>query len=118
MLLIGPSLMIIDFESVESRTNEISDTKEYSLLVQSVNDADDIFVVANGGLHYVGSHLATDMCRLIPGKSFYSFDSFGFITSSANDYGYEHVFVRWLEATIGHKDLSKTLILGVSCSGS
>lgn len=110
--------MIIDFENVESRTVEICDTREYDLLIQSVMDCDEIFIVANGGLHYVGSHLSTDMCRLIPAKTFYSFDSFGFITSSANDYGYEQVFVRWLEATIAHKDLSRTLVIGLSCSGA
>lgn len=110
--------MLIDFEKVESRIEHICDSPKYNALVESVQEAEDVFVVANGGLHYVGSHLATDMCRLIPNKSFYSFDSFGFITSSANDYGYEQVFVRWLEATVGHKDLSRTLVLGLSCSGS
>jgi phosphoheptose isomerase len=110
--------MLIDFEHVEARVEQICNSPLYNLLVESVQEAEDVFIVANGGLHYVGSHLATDMCRLIPNRTFYSFDSFGFITSSANDYGYEQVFVRWLEATAGHKDLSRTLVLGLSCSGS
>ena len=61
--------------------------------------------------------MSTDLTRLVPGKSFYSFDSFGFITSAANDYGYEEVFTRWLRALISHNDLSNSLLIGMSCSG-
>ena len=62
--------------------------------------------------------MATDMTRLIEDKSVYSFDSFGFITSTANDHGYEEVFQRWLNATIRPDNFSNILVIGLSCSGA
>ena len=111
------SKMIIDFENVQGRVEEICASSDYQRLVEKVNKAEEIFVIAKGGLHYVGSHLATDCTRLIPNKTFHSFDSFGFITSAANDYGYTEAFVKWLSSFTGHKDMSKTLVIGMSCSG-
>ena len=111
------SRMIIDFENVQGRVEEICASSDYQRLISKVSEAEEIFVIANGGLHYVGSHLATDCTRLIPNKTFHSFDSFGFITSAANDYGYTEVFVKWLSSFAGHKDMSKMMVLGMSCSG-
>lgn len=110
--------MLIDFEDVYQRCEGLTQTSEFATLVNLFEHCDEIYIVANGGLHYVGSHLATDMSRLIDGKVVHSFDSFGFITSAANDYGYDQVFVRWLTSVASHKDLSKSLILGLSCSGA
>jgi hypothetical protein len=59
--------------------------------------------------------MATDMSRLLPNKYVHSFDSFGFITSSANDFGFESIFQRWLECCVS-KD-STALLIGLSCSG-
>ena len=44
--------------------------------------------------------MACDMTRLIPMKTFHSFESVGFITSNANDYGYDNLFQRWLETIV------------------
>jgi phosphoheptose isomerase len=110
--------MDIDFENIESKLRDAINTKEYESLVKKIRNAKKVFLFGNGGLHYVSSHMATDLSRLIPGKSVYSFDSVGFITSNANDHGYEEVFVRWLEAMAVIEPPTDCLIVGMSCSGN
>tara|TARA_R110000796_G_scaffold252413_1_gene386676 strand:- start:5132 stop:5740 length:609 start_codon:yes stop_codon:yes gene_type:complete len=111
--------MLIDFENISQKCTDASLTKEYDILVKKVNNAKKIFLIGNGGLHFVASHMATDLSRLIPNKAVYSFDSVGFITSNANDHGYDKIFIRWLQ-TIAHgvEDPNDCLIIGLSCSGN
>ena len=94
--------MIIDFEDLEKRCNKAVESEAYALLTEKVEKAKKIFLLGNGGLHYVASHMATDLSRLVPDKTVYSFDSVGFITSNANDHGYEQLFggstrLHWLK---------------------
>ena len=111
--------MNIDFEGIESKVKSAANNNpEWESIVHSVSLASEIFLLGNGGLHYVASHLATDMTRLIEGKTFYSFDSVGFITSNANDHGFNNVFVKWLEVVSSHKEPSSIAVLGMSCSGA
>ena len=110
--------MLIDFENVQSRVESICKSNEFLELIEITQSASEFYIIGNGGLHYVGSHMATDMTRLIEDKSVYSFDSFGFITSTANDHGYEEVFQRWLNATIRPDNFSNILVIGLSCSGA
>ena len=62
--------------------------------------------------------MSTDLSRLIPDKAVFSFDSVGFITSNANDYGYENLFTRWLETITLVENPNDCLIIGLSCSGN
>ena len=110
--------MKIDFENIEQRCRDVVASKPYNTLAGKVNAAKKIFLLGNGGLHYVASHMATDLSRLIPDKSVYSFDSVGFITSNANDHGFEHLFVRWLETIALVENPADCLIIGMSCSGN
>ncbi|HAI16946.1 MAG TPA: hypothetical protein DCM10_02295, partial [Xanthomarina gelatinilytica] len=89
--------MMIDFENIEEKIKAAASSQEYKGLIFKVNQAKKIFLIGNGGLHYVASHMATDLSSLIPSKAVYSFDSVGFITSNANDHGYNQIFIRWLE---------------------
>jgi len=109
---------MIDFENIETRLTEKASTDEYKILIDKVNKAKKIFLIGNGGLHYVASHMATDLSRLIPDKAVFSFDSVGFITSNANDHGYENLFARWLETVAGVEDPDAVLVIGLSCSGN
>ena len=86
----------INFENIEEKCINIATTAEYNLLVDKINRAKKIFLIGNGGLHFVANHMATDLTRLINNKVVYSFESVGFITSNANDHGFEKMFVRWL----------------------
>ena len=69
--------MLIDFENISQKCTDASLTKEYDILVKKVNKSKKIFLIGNGGLHFVASHMATDLSRLIPNKAVYSFDSVG-----------------------------------------
>jgi phosphoheptose isomerase len=109
---------MIDFENIEARLVEKATTPEYHSLIDKVNKAKKIFLIGNGGLHYVASHMATDLSRLIPDKAVFSFDSVGFITSNANDHGYENLFARWLETVARVEDPNGVLVIGLSCSGN
>jgi len=111
--------MNINFENIQQRCEDASKSAEYLSLVDKVRKAKKIFLLGNGGLHYVSSHMATDLTRLILDKVVYSFDSVGFITSNSNDHGHEKLFLRWLETTILESDdVSDYLVIGMSCSGN
>ena len=108
----------IDFENIEQKCKEIINTQTYDALVKKIAKAKKIYLFGNGGLHYVASHMATDMTRLIPDKVVFSYDSVGFITSSANDYGFNELYVRWLETTSVVDNKEDSLVIGMSCSGN
>lgn len=108
----------VDFENVEKKFEDITASQEYQNLCKKVNDCKKIYFIGNGGLHFVASHAATDMTRLVPNKVVYSFDSVGFITSNANDFGYNNLFVRWLEIMTKVENPDDCLIIGLSCSGN
>ena len=108
----------IDFENITDKCESAINTSEYNELIKKVKIAKKIYLLGNGGLHYVSSHMATDMTRLIPDKVAFSYDSVGFITSSANDFGFNELFVRWLETITGIEDSSQCLVIGMSCSGN
>jgi len=110
--------MLIDFENIEEKCKVASSSKKYETLVNKVNKAKRIYLIGNGGLHFVACHMSTDLSRLIPDKAVFSFDSVGFITSNANDYGYENLFTRWLETIISIEDPKDCLVIGLSCSGN
>ena len=110
--------MRIDFENIEQRCVDVIGSDEYATLASKINKAKKIFLLGNGGLHFVASHMATDLSRLIPDKSVYSFDSVGFITSNANDHGFDKLFVRWLDTIAAIEDPSDCLVVGMSCSGN
>jgi phosphoheptose isomerase len=110
--------MKIDFENIEKKCSDTIESNEYNLLVKKINSAKKIYLLGNGGLHYVASHMATDLSRLVPDKSVYSFDSVGFITSNANDHGFEMLFVRWLETIALVEKPEECLVVGMSCSGN
>lgn len=110
--------MKIDFEKIEEKCINAVNSKEYELLVNKVNKCKKIYMIGNGGLHFVAGHMSTDLTRLIPDKVAYSFDSFGFITSNANDHGFNHIFIRWLETVALPEEAEDSLIIGMSCSGN
>lgn len=107
-----------DFENIFDKYAQVISSTQYYNLVQKIEKANKIYVIANGGLHYVGSHMATDLTRLVPGKVVKSFDSFGFISSNANDHGWENTFSRWLETSAILDNPETTLVYGMSCSGN
>ena len=110
--------MHIDFENIESKLRAAVESKEYKNLIKKLSNADRIYLLGNGGLHFVAGHMATDLSRLIANKVAYSFDTVGFITSNANDHGFENIFVRWLETVTCADNPEKCIVIGMSCSGN
>ena len=109
----------IQFENIEKKLDEVLKSDMYAELIEKVKKAEQIYLIGNGGLHFVASHMATDLSRLIPDKVVRTFDNIGFITSTSNDWGFENLFTRWLELTAKVTSApDKTLIVGLSCSGN
>ena len=107
----------VDFENIGDKFLELTKNKDYLSCCKDISIKNKIIVIANGGLHYVAGHMACDMSRLISNKSFFSFDSVGFITSNANDYGFDNIFTRWMETIALEADYESTMVIGLSCSG-
>ena len=110
--------MQIDFENIEEKLESASLSPSFEKIVTKLNNTKKIYLIGNGGLHFVASHMSTDLTRLIPDKVAYSFDSFGFITSNANDHGFENIFTRWLETVAPADEAEDSLVIGMSCSGN
>ena len=107
----------VDFEDIGSKFDLVRHSQEYLQLCSDLSCKTRIAVVGNGGLHFVAAHMACDISRLVPSKSVQSFDSVGFITSNANDYGYDNIFTRWLDTTILPGEEEHSMVIGLSCSG-
>ena len=110
--------MLIDFENIEEKCRSAVNSKEYQILIDKVDKCKKIYMIGNGGLHFVAGHMSTDLTRLVPDKVAYSFDSVGFVTSNANDHGFNHIFIRWLETVALPEEAEDSLIIGMSCSGN
>ena len=112
----------IDFENIEDKFDKTLATKEWKQFEKDFTESSDIYIVANGGLWAVGQHAADDCSRLFAKagikKSISSLESQCLITSIANDYGYNNLFLRWLElAKNTGKMKDDAMIIGLSCSG-
>lgn len=112
----------IDFENIEEKFDKTLSTKEWKKFEKDFASSSDIYIVANGGLWAVGQHAADDCSRLFAQagikKSVSSLESQCLITSIANDYGYNNLFISWLELqkkTGKMKD--DAMIVALSCSG-
>ena len=109
---------MIDFENIEEKFKLVAESKSWKALVADFLKCKKIYLIGNGGLHFTAAHGATDCTRLIDNKLVLSFDSNGYITSCANDHGFENLFVRWLETAGTTDDYSKSMVIGLSCSGN
>ena len=45
--------MHIDFENIESKLRAAVESKEYKNLIKKLSNADRIYLLGNGGLHFV-----------------------------------------------------------------
>tara|TARA_R100000278_G_C5427798_1_gene148989 strand:+ start:121 stop:726 length:606 start_codon:yes stop_codon:yes gene_type:complete len=106
---------MIEFENLLETFKSKIDTKEFKKLQVDFDKSDTIFFIGNGGVHSVATHAASDVSRLTS-KKCYSLDSASYLTSIANDYSYNNIFIRWLEdyAVEG----SNSMVIGFSGSGN
>lgn len=113
----------LDFENFEQRFKDTLKTEAYKKLYKTFNESDEIYIVANGGLWAVGNHAADDCNRLFAKagvkKMVYNMESQCMMTSVANDYGYNNMFIKWLELFDKTGKIGKnSLVIGLSCSGT
>lgn len=109
---------MINFENIEEKLKKTCESKKWKKLIDTFASCKRVYLLGNGGLHFVAAHAATDCTRLIDDKVVLSFDSVGHITSNANDHGYENVFIKWLDKSIIKDEYKDTLVIGMSCSGN
>ncbi len=112
----------IDFENIEEKYDKTLESEEWKKFQKDFKNSSDIYIVANGGLWAVGNHAADDCTRLFAKagikKNISSMDSQCLITSVANDYGWNNLFISWLDLQRKTGKMSKNaMILGLSCSG-
>jgi len=112
----------IDFENIEEKLDFTLDTPEWKQFTKDFQKSSDIYIVANGGLWAVGNHAADDCTRLFAKagikKHISTVESQCLMTSIANDYGYNNLFLRWLElAKQTGKMKDDAMIVALSCSG-
>lgn len=82
----------------------------------------NIFIMGNGGSASNASHLAQDLSRVIvvhdnKGKSIKAIsiaDNISFITTVANDFGFENIFTAQLKTFANAGDI----LIAISCSGN
>ena len=91
----------IDFENIEEKFDKTLTTSEWKQFEKDFKDSDDIYIVANGGLWAVGNHAADDCTRLFAKagikKHISIMESQCLMTSIANDYGWNNLFISWLD---------------------
>jgi len=112
----------IDFENIEEKLEATLITKQWKKFEKDFASSSDVYLVANGGLWAVANHAADDCSRLFAKagiqKSISTLESQCLMTSIANDYGYNNLFLSWLELqrkTGKMKD--DAMIIALSCSG-
>ena len=82
----------------------------HSELISKIKAAKRVYLAGNGGSYSNSVHICNDL--LACGIRAYTLDP-ATLTASANDYGYETVFARWIE-TVGEKG---DLLIALSGSG-
>ena len=79
-------------------------------LADAIRKARRVYLIGNGGSYANAVHICNDL--LAAGVKAYTLDP-ATLTASANDYGYENVFSRWI-ATVGEPG---DLLIALSGSG-
>lgn len=69
-------------------------TFEYKTLADAIRKAPRVYLIGNGGSYANAVHICNDL--LLCGIKAYTLDP-ATLTASANDFGYETVFARWLD---------------------
>ncbi|SVD59266.1 uncharacterized protein METZ01_LOCUS412120, partial [marine metagenome] len=93
--------------------------KFIELLLQAREARKNIYFIGNGGSAATASHFANDLAigtrsKILPFRAMSLTDNTSVITAIGNDFGYEQVFVKQLEACLGSGDL----LVAISASGN
>lgn len=106
---------LCDFENIEDKISKVINTNSWNSLINKFKSAEHIYILGNGGNWAVATHAAVDLARLT-NKKVFSLDSTAYVTSIANDAGYENVFSKWLNLYADKK--KKSLLICFSATGT
>tara|TARA_Y100001963_G_C6573878_1_gene350200 strand:- start:59 stop:637 length:579 start_codon:yes stop_codon:yes gene_type:complete len=106
---------MMEFENLLDVFEETIDTDEFKQMQDDFTEADNVYFIGNGGNAPVCSHASSDITRLT-NKKCYSLDNISYVTSIANDYNYDNIYIKWLEDYI-YPDM-KSMVIGLSGSGN
>jgi D-sedoheptulose 7-phosphate isomerase len=87
--------------------------KDRDLLLSSINSANQIILIGNGGSNAIASHIAVDYIKFLSKKSL-AFSDASMLTASMNDYGTENAYAKYIDS---YKD-NNTLVILISSSGN
>ena len=106
---------LCNFENIESKIYDVINTSEWNKFINLFKRSENIYIVGNGGNWAVATHAAVDLNRLT-NKKIFSLDSTCYMSSIANDAGYENVFKKWLQTYSDKK--AKSLLICFSATGT
>ena len=106
---------LCNFENIESKISNVINLPNWDKLIKAFKDSEHIYILGNGGNWAVATHAAVDLARLT-NKKVFSLDSTCYVTSTANDSGYENVFRKWLNLYADKK--KKSLLICFSATGT
>ena len=110
---------MLNLEGIEQKFKDVYDSQEFQLIQKLFNERQNILVIGNGGNYAVAQHGAAD-CSRLTSKNVMSFDSPTWITSIANDNGYEDLFLKWISTLYAKKVFAKedAFVIGLSSTGT
>jgi len=110
---------MLDLEGIEQKFENTYNSESFKKIQQLFNERQNIFLIGNGGNYAVAQHGAADCSRLTT-KNVMSFDSPTWITSVANDNGYEDLFLKWISTAYTKGNFTKEdgLVIGLSSTGT
>ena len=85
-------------------------SQDFSKLVDLIRLAPHVFLIGNGGSYANAQHIANDLIAC--GIKAFTLDA-ATLTATANDYGYDQIFSRWLQMVADKSDL----LIALSGSG-
>jgi phosphoheptose isomerase len=113
---------MLNFENLDEKFVKIVNSQEWKSLQSKFNNANEIYVLGHGGNLAVADHAAVDITRLSNGTKNAMCPGSGVVaTSLINDAGFDQWMVAWLKqrsSTRNKSHISKSLVLGVSSSGT
>ena len=91
--------------------------KLHKLITNIKKNKKKIIIVGNGGSAAIASHFSVDMTKN-GGIRCVNFNESDLLTCFSNDYGYENLFIRWLETSVIEEEVKDSMVIGMSCSGN
>lgn len=106
---------ISEYLDLEKQILSKIDIQVLNKIIKTIKNTKRIFIFGNGGSAATSSHMACDFNKGIGLSAFSLTDQIPLITAIANDYNYNIIFSKQLEAF----DLNENdLVIGISCSGN